>query len=101
MISIFGIGLSALKAFGQKMDIIAENVANICSEGYGKKRAVMMEGPIQNVVIKISHNPPGDHAVDLAEEIPQSLVAVRGYEANLKSIRTEDEMLGTVLDIVK
>ena len=38
--------------------------------------------------------------VDLAEEIPQSIVAQRGYEANLATIRTQDDMLNAILDIV-
>ena len=38
--------------------------------------------------------------VDLTEEIPQTITAQRGYEANLKLIETQDEMLGSVLDIL-
>ena len=37
--------------------------------------------------------------VDLAREITGTLPLQRGYEANLKVIQTEDEMLGNLLDI--
>jgi flagellar basal-body rod protein FlgC len=38
--------------------------------------------------------------VDLAEEIPNLMIAQRGYEANLKTIQTQEEVLGSLLDIV-
>lgn len=37
--------------------------------------------------------------VDLAREITGTIPLQRGYEANLKMIQTEDEMLGNLLDI--
>ena len=37
---------------------------------------------------------------DLAEEIPRTITAQRSYEANLTVIKTRDEMLGTLVDIV-
>ena len=39
--------------------------------------------------------------VDLAEEIPQTMIAQRGYEANLATLRTRDEMLKSIIDIIK
>jgi flagellar hook protein FlgE len=38
--------------------------------------------------------------VDLAEELPQTIIAQTGYDANLKTLKTQDEMLGTLLDII-
>jgi flagellar hook protein FlgE len=38
--------------------------------------------------------------VDLTEEMTEMIVTQHGYTANLKSIETEDEMLGAALDIV-
>lgn len=38
--------------------------------------------------------------VDMAREITGSIPLQRGYEANLKVIQTEDEMLGSLLDIM-
>ena len=37
--------------------------------------------------------------IDLAEELIGTMVARRGYEANLPVIRAQDEMLGTLLDV--
>ena len=115
---IFSVGnsLSALYAFGKKMGVIANNVANSASEGFKKSRAVLEEGPGGAVKVEINRvDSPGDTVyeengdgqlvgkelsnVDLTEEIPQTIIAQRGYEANLKMIETQDEMLGSLLDI--
>jgi flagellar hook protein FlgE len=37
--------------------------------------------------------------VDLTEEIPEMIPTQRGYEANLKAIKTQDEMLGTLINL--
>ncbi|MBW2304960.1 MAG: flagellar hook protein FlgE [Deltaproteobacteria bacterium] len=38
--------------------------------------------------------------VELAKEITDTIPLQRGYEANIKTIKTQDEMLGTILDIL-
>ena len=42
----------------------------------------------------------GDQGIDLAEEMIGVLAARRGYEANLPVVRTLDEMLGTLIDVL-
>jgi flagellar basal-body rod protein FlgC len=37
--------------------------------------------------------------VDLAEEAVNQILAQRGFEVNLHTLRTADEMLGTILDL--
>jgi flagellar basal-body rod protein FlgC len=116
MTSSVGPNLSALSAFGSKMQTIANNVANVNTEGYQKKRSDIVEGPHghpkatqRQVPQPGSANPEaGRHPleaehlsnVNLAEEIPQTIITQRGYEANLKVVKTHDEMMGSVLDIL-
>ena len=38
--------------------------------------------------------------VDLTEEIPDLVLTKRAYQANLKTIETQDEMLGSLLDTI-
>ena len=38
--------------------------------------------------------------VDLTEEIPDLMITKRAYQANLKTIETQDEMLGSLLDTI-
>lgn len=101
MISVFGIGLSAIRAFGRKMEGIAENVANMYSEGYKNTRTTMKEQEGGGVIVEVQKQNSSGHGVDLTKEIPQSIIAQRGYEANLKTIQTEDEVLGTLIDILE
>jgi flagellar hook protein FlgE len=109
--------LSALKAFGDKMGVTANNIANAESEGFKKNRATLTEDPEKNVTVNITRSDtPGpvtvdttsgqltekeQSNVDLAEEIPQTVVVQRGYEANLSTLKTQDEMLKSVIDIIK
>ena len=109
--------LSAIKAFGTKMGVTANNIANVETEEFKKSTATLVEGPKGNVEVEITQpDIPGpvvvDGAdgqltekkmsnVDLAEEIPQTIVAQRGYEANLATIRTQDEILKSIIDIIK
>jgi flagellar basal-body rod protein FlgC len=107
--------LSALNAFDKKMNVIANNVANVETEEFKKSRTTLVQGPENSVKVEVTQpEDPGPTVVqvtggqfeekemsnvDLAEEIPQSIVAQRGYEANLATIRTQDEMLNSILDI--
>ena len=38
--------------------------------------------------------------VDLTEELPQMMVTKHAYNANMKVIQTQDEILGNTLNIV-
>ena len=109
--------LSAVKAFGEKMGVTANNIANVETEEFKKSRATLVEGPKNNVEVEITQpDTPGPIVVDvtdgqyteremsnvdLAEEIPQTIIAQRSYEANLATLRTQDEMLKSIIDIIK
>jgi len=117
MIPFISSNLSALRAFAKKMSVIANNVANIESEGFKKSRAVLIEDPENHVSVDISRIDTPGHLidveedgkviqkemsnVDLAQEIPQSSLAEVFYRANLKAVKEADEMLGTLLDILE
>jgi flagellar basal-body rod protein FlgC len=108
--------ISALFAFGKKMGVTANNIANVQSDEFKKSRTVLKEGlhgDVQVDIDRIETEGPlipesidGETTykegsnVDLAEEIPQTIPTQRGYEANLKVIQTKDEMLGSLLDII-
>jgi flagellar hook protein FlgE len=109
--------LSAIKAFGEKMGVTANNIANVETEEFKKSTATLVEDPKHNVEVEITQpDIPGPVVVDttngqftqremsnvdLAEEIPQTMIAQKGYEANLATLRTRDEMLKSIIDIIK
>ncbi len=74
MIPAIAAGLAGAKAFERKVDVAARNVANADTR------------------ISLSN-------VDLVEEITGMLEGQRGFELNLKTIQTGDEMLGALLDL--
>jgi len=48
--------LSAIKAFGTKMGVTANNIANVETEEFKKSTATLVEGPKKNVEVR-SLNP--------------------------------------------
>jgi len=116
MISALSNAVAAIKAFEKKMAVTSNNVANWQTEGFKKSRVDMKEGEAGAVTVDISVvDTPGSIVaveenngivekelsnVDLAEEIPQTIIAQTGFEANLKILKTEDEMMGSLLDIL-
>jgi flagellar hook protein FlgE len=116
MISSISNNLTALNAYGTGLAVKANNIANTDSENFKKNRAVYSEGENGGVKTDIQKVDPDNVVptatsqaspaeaqpsnVDLTEEIPGMIVDQRGFEANLKAIKTREEMLGTVLDII-
>jgi flagellar basal-body rod protein FlgC len=124
--------LSALMAYGKKMGVHANNIANMCSQDFNRSRVIIKEGPDNNVSAEIERvdapeypvtdidqgqvaenedqpsettledMPPLNQSnnVDLATEIVGVTVAQNAYEANTKVIKAQEEMLGTILDLL-
>ncbi|NLA75567.1 MAG: hypothetical protein GX846_08895 [Deltaproteobacteria bacterium] len=116
MISVTGNTISALNAYGTGINVKANNIANAGSESFKKSRATYVETENRNVKAEISRagqenelpaqnsthaNPETEPSnVELAEEIPGMMIDQKGFEANLSVIKTKDEMLGSILDII-
>ncbi len=117
MIQGINTSITALNALGKKMNASANNTANIDTDGYKKIQVTMAQmesGGVEALMGKVDIPGPmvseltsqgsvlvEKSNVDLAQEVTNQIVAKRGYEANLASIRAFDEMMGSVLDIVK
>lgn len=116
MISGIHSGLSALSAIQIKTQVTANNVANVNTDGFKKTRATLVEadqqGGITTNIQQMATPGPmvyeptenGDTLVEksnveLTEELPKMLIDRRSYQANIKSIQVQDEMLGSLLDI--
>lgn len=108
--------ISALRAFNHKLNVTADNIANVNTNRF-KKSTVQMSDTASGGVVATVHrdNSPGypveevrdgqriqteSSNVDLAEEIPETIPAQRGYSANLKVIQAQDEMMGSLLDTI-
>ena len=116
MIGSLGMSVAALKAHGTKMQVTSKNIANINTEQFKKGRATLTQGSGGMVQARVDRIDTPGHTVlqadegsvkekelsnvELTEEISNIIVTQNGYGANLKAIKTQDEMLGAAIDIV-
>ncbi len=116
MVSGIHSSLSALKAFSVKAQVTASNAANANTDGFKKSQVYMVESRPGGVEPKVEQintegtqilrdTPEGPQFVelsnvDLGEVASNLIVAQRGFEANLVALRTQDEMTGSLMDII-
>lgn len=114
MVGNISSSLSALNAFATKLNVASRNASNVNTDGYKAERAVMAErgGGVYASVEKTGDPSPvaletrggvetlvEKSNADLAGSMVDMMVASRSFEANVKAIKTADEMTGTVLDL--
>jgi len=107
--------LSALRAFGEKLGVTANNVANVNTDGFKKTRALLQDASPSGVTVSLSRiETPGvplppeqttqasreSSNVEMEEEMVDLLTTKHAYTANLNTVKAEEEMIGTLLDIV-
>jgi flagellar basal-body rod protein FlgC len=114
MMSALDTALAGLTAFAKKLDVSAHNVANVNTDGFKKSRTEFVEAGTGGVspvvqkddsagptVLKDTGYGPAQvelSNVDLGEEAVSQIIAQRGFEANLRTLKTADDMLGSILD---
>ncbi len=113
----FDISVSALNAFATRTNVAAHNIANVNTDGFQAQRAELETIPndagVRVAGLTTDQTPgalkPGmttaGHATYVAAsntELPREMVSLmtsqRAFEANAAVIRTQDEMVGTLLD---
>lgn len=99
--SATAIGLSGLRAAQTRLDTTAHNVANAQTPGFRRhtvqQTAVPDAGGVQTQVVREDTEQAGDLG-HLAEDLVEQRSALYSFAANLKTIQTEDRMLGSLLD---
>lgn len=115
MIPAFNSALSGMQAFGTKIHSNANNIANVSTEKFKKTRVTLASQAPQGVkastetvdkpgMMKFEETGNGIESVelsnvDLAEELPESQLNARFYQANMKTIDVVDEMTESLLNI--
>jgi flagellar basal-body rod protein FlgC len=112
MISGLSASVSGLWVFVRKLENAARNIANSNTDGYKSKRATIVEDEagLPTIHTTVSETPGASFEdadgvlreasnVDLSKEMTDLIIAKRGYQANLKSIKTQDEVLDSLFDI--
>ena len=92
------ISISGLHAAQTTFDVMANNVANIASEGFKPSRVELRPVEPRGGVDVASITQSPDEGVDLATEITTGLIAKTTYAANARAFRTEAETLGALFD---
>jgi flagellar basal-body rod protein FlgC len=110
-----GTSLSALNAFTVQMDVTANNVANVNTNGFKSSSVTLENGQGQTVKAGVtannssyplaSNNSNGNGAgelsnVDIVNEMTQLIPTLHAYDANLKMIEANIETRGTLINMV-
>jgi flagellar basal body rod protein FlgG len=112
MISGVAASLAAFFAFGKKLGNTAHNIANSNTDGYKKSVATITEDAVGLPQVNLMQSDaPGAMIeeygimreasnVDLTEELPQLIVSQRGYEANIKALKSQLDTERSLMDIL-
>ena len=94
--------VSAIEAFQTGLNVNANNVANVNTDGFVPKETTFSENSGGGVSANISTAQDSGSTLsqtDISEEIAEQIVLSRGVEANVASIKTQDQLTGALLDI--
>ena len=98
--------ISGIQSAALGVSWTAQDVANLNTDGYKAKRldlADRKEGGVQPTKLTESQEPtpPGTSNVDLATAMTNLMTQSGAYNANLQMVKTQDEMIGQLLDMRK
>jgi flagellar hook protein FlgE len=97
MNSISAIAQSGMSAAMQRLGSSAHNIANGLTPDFRRQIVLQESQAGGGVVVSIGRAAqPGEN---LASDIVEQMVASYSFKANLGVIRTQDEMLGSLLDL--
>ena len=94
--------LSSIQANQVFMNNNASNIANVNTDGYIPSETKMgnsSSGSVQASTQQATDNGSLKSQTDLTKEIPDQIVIENALKANVSSIKTQDEMFGSLLDI--
>lgn len=87
---------SSMMAHANYMASSANNVANVNTEGYEASRTTLQNSAQENVqAVSASTQAP----TSIAREMTDQISVENGFDAQVRSIQTQDDALGTMLDI--
>ena len=99
MASISSIGSSGLQAAQLRLDASANNVANMNTPGYRREVVAQQEAKDSAGVQAAVQREQDAKGVALEQEAVEQMSATYAFKANLQTIKTQDEMMGSLLDV--
>lgn len=88
--------IQAMRAAMVEFSASAHNVANASTEGFKTVEVSRIEGPGGPEVMTRR----SEHGTDLSEEMVKQMRSVYDFKANAKVIKFQDEMIGTVVNMM-
>ena len=98
MASLASIASSGLQAAQLRLDSSAHNVANMNTGGF--KRQTVAQEPVPDLGgTRASLGQADEEGVALEQEAVEQMSATYAFKANLQTLKTQDAMMGALLDI--
>lgn len=103
--SVAAIGLSGMRAAERTVDTSAHNIANAQTPGFRRQTVTQTAQPgLGGVAAQVGREPEAASPAtapfgDLAEDLVTQRMGLYSFAANLRTVQTEDRMLGALLDI--
>lgn len=94
--------ISSLQANQTFMNVNANNIANVNTDGFRPTQTTISnpaQESIQATLSKADDTGSTQSQTDLAKELPDQVIIGGVTEANVAAIKTQDEMMGSLLDI--
>lgn len=89
------INSTAMMAMSNWMNTSANNVANVNTQDY---KAIQTNISNQDNAV-VAQSSQTENSTDLATELTDQITIDKSFEANANTIKTQDEMLGSLLDM--
>lgn len=114
MVSGIHIALSGLQSMTRRLGATGHNTANALSTGFKRQRVLSAEAAGGGVETTVeTEAAPGLVVTDpatgetrelsnpnLAQDVIDLITSLRGAEANIQSLKAQDELIGSIIDIV-
>ncbi len=93
--------ISSISSHQTMMNVNGNNIANVNTDGYIPKDTKMTNtgNSVEAHVRKNDDNSSTRSQTDLAKELTEQIIVEDVTASNVAAIRTQDDMLGTLLDL--
>jgi flagellar hook protein FlgE len=90
------VNASSMMAHQQWANTNAHNIANVNTEGFARRESTLSERAPEGVQ---AQSRATESQSELARDMSDQIAFQRGHEANKPAIQTQDQMLGTLLNM--
>lgn len=97
MSTISSIAVSGVHAATTRLDVAAHNIANAQTPGH--QRQVVHQQSQETAGVLTTVGKTEEVGPDLAADLVAQMEASYSYKANLRTIQTQNEMMGSLLDV--